>query len=81
MLADANLPIRYWAEAVFTAVYLLNRSPTKALRGVTPEEIWSGSKPNVAHLKVFGCETSTCSKGKSKKMGHEVQEMYISRLL
>src|SRR5438046_4492284 len=30
MLHDASLGARFWAEAVSTAVYLLNRSPTRA---------------------------------------------------
>lgn len=41
-------------EAVSTAVYILNKCPNKRLDGVTPEEAWSGSRPSVAHLKVFG---------------------------
>ena len=36
-------------------VYLLNRSPTKAVWSRTPYEAWHGSKPDVSHLKVFGC--------------------------
>ncbi|WVZ90458.1 hypothetical protein U9M48_036759 [Paspalum notatum var. saurae] len=36
-------------------VYILNRSPTKALNGKTPYEAWHGRKPAVSHLRVFGC--------------------------
>jgi len=39
---------------VRTAVYLLNRSPTKALNNITPFEAWHGVKPKVSHLKIFG---------------------------
>ena len=38
MLADSKLPHEFWAEALSTAVYLRNRSPTKALQKVTPCE-------------------------------------------
>lgn len=38
------------------AVYILNRVPTRALTGVTPYEAWSKKKPQVAHIKVFGCK-------------------------
>uniref|UniRef100_A0A803LBQ0 Reverse transcriptase Ty1/copia-type domain-containing protein n=1 Tax=Chenopodium quinoa TaxID=63459 RepID=A0A803LBQ0_CHEQI len=31
-----------------------NRSPTKSLKNVTPQEAWSGWKPSVSHLRVFG---------------------------
>ncbi|KRX83384.1 Retrovirus-related Pol polyprotein from transposon TNT 1-94 [Trichinella sp. T6] len=55
MLIDANLSPDLWAEAVGTANYLQNRCTTKALRKMIPEEAWSGRKPNLAHLKVFGC--------------------------
>jgi transposase InsO family protein len=32
MLKGKGLPNMFWAEAVATAVYLLNRSPTKAVK-------------------------------------------------
>jgi len=40
---------------VSTAVYVLNRSPTKSLEGITPYEAWYGKKQGVGHLRVFGC--------------------------
>jgi hypothetical protein len=45
----------FWGEVVVTAVYILNRSPTKALNGRTSYEAWHGRKPTVSHLRVFGC--------------------------
>lgn len=38
-----------------TAVYILNRSPTKSLDGKTPFEAWFGRKPGVRHFRTFGC--------------------------
>lgn len=55
MLADSKLPHRFWAEALSTMVYLRNRSPTKALEGITPYEAWSGTTPDVSFLRIFGC--------------------------
>ena len=55
MLADARLPHHFWAKALSTAVYLRNRSPTIAVEGKTPFEACTGQKPNVGHLRVFGC--------------------------
>ena len=57
MLIDAHLPHKFWTEALSTAVYtyLRNRSPTKAVEDKTPYEAWSGDRPNVKHLRVFGC--------------------------
>ena len=54
MLQHRSVPNKFWAEAVFTAVYLLNRSPTQVIKGKTPEEAWSCRKPKINHLKVFG---------------------------
>ncbi|KAK2403406.1 putative mitochondrial protein [Trifolium repens] len=54
MLKEKNLPHNFWGEAVSTACYVLNRSPTKKLNKVQ-EAIWSGHTPSVKHLRVFGC--------------------------
>ena len=54
MLKGKNLPKEFWGEAVTTATYILNRCPTKKLERITPEECWSGVKPSLSHLKVFG---------------------------
>lgn len=54
LMFEKNVPKEFWAEAVNTAVYLLNRLPTKALDKKTPFEAWYGVKPDVTHLKVFG---------------------------
>ena len=55
MLGYSKLPHKFWAEALSTAVYLRNRSPTKAVEEMTPFEAWVGEKPNVGHLRTFGC--------------------------
>ena len=55
MLADTKLPHMFWAEALATAVYLRNRSPTKAVERMTPFEAWNGEKPKLDHLRTFGC--------------------------
>lgn len=55
MLNDAKMNGAFWVEVVITAVYLLNRAPTKAREGMTLEEAWIGVKPSISHLRVFGC--------------------------
>ena len=55
MLKGKELPNSFWAEAVSSVVYILNQSPTKAVRDKTPFEAWHGRKPVVSQLKVFGC--------------------------
>ena len=54
MLKSKHLPKEFWAEAVDTTVYLSNRSPTRSVWGKTPQEAWSGRKPRISHLRVFG---------------------------
>ena len=55
MMNEKGLPKYFWAEAVHTAVHILNRCPTKSLKDKTPVEAWSGIKPSVSHFKIFGC--------------------------
>lgn len=69
MLQDAGLPRAYWGEAVSTAIYLKNLSPTHALKNKIPEEIWTGKKVNLRHLRVFGCQAHVLiPKEKRKKL-------------
>ena len=44
---------------VVNAVYLRNRSPARALGSKTPFLFWHGEKPDVKHLRVFGCVAHT----------------------
>ena len=47
MLSQAGVPNNYWAEAVATAAYLRNRTPTRSFKTkTTPFERWYGKKPN-----------------------------------
>ncbi|KAL6338345.1 hypothetical protein AAG906_018715 [Vitis piasezkii] len=55
MLSEKQVPKNFWPEAVNWTAHVLNRSPTLAVKGVTPEEAWSGVKPNVDYFRVFGC--------------------------
>lgn len=56
MLIDCELPVTLWAEAIKTAVYIRNRSPSKPIGDVTPFELWFGRKPAVGHFRRFGCK-------------------------
>lgn len=49
------MPTWFWGEAVTTAVYILNRGPTKIVVGMTPYEAWCKRKPVVHHLQTFCC--------------------------
>jgi hypothetical protein len=56
MLSGVGLGQEFWAEAVGTACYLVNRSPSSVLGDKTPQEVWTGKEPSLTHLKVFGCD-------------------------
>ena len=54
-MAQAGLSEKFWEEAVATA-YLRSRIVTRSLKeNMTPYEKWYDWKPNLAHLRVFGC--------------------------
>jgi len=57
LLADAKLPMSFWGDAVRTAQFLRNRTPTRTLTGFqTPYEAMNGKKPDLSDLRVWGCE-------------------------
>ena len=55
MMLDCQLPSILWAEAINTANYLHAQSPTAANKGMTPYQKLYGRKPEVSHLRRFGC--------------------------
>lgn len=57
--ARCMLSKELWAEAIATAAYIVNRSPTKAIDCRTPFEMWSGKKLDISHIKIFGSEVMT----------------------
>ena len=68
MRLHAGLPKTFWADAVSTAAYLINRGPSVPMEFKLPEEVWSGKEVKFSHLKVFGCvsyvhvDSDACSK-------------------
>lgn len=56
MMYDAKLPVKFWAEAVCTAAYIVNRLPFSGGKK-SPEELWTGRKPDLSNIRVFGCKS------------------------
>jgi len=54
MLYTANVSLQYWDEAFSYAVHIRSLSATTGLNGVVPYEAWTGHKPDVSYLQVFG---------------------------
>ena len=77
MLSHSNLPNKFWAEAVATAAYLRNRTTTSANEEqLTPFEKWYGHKPNISHLRVFGCAAySHVPNTERRKLDKKAQRM------
>ena len=57
-----------------TAVYLLNRCPTKALDNITPFEAYSGRKPSIAYMRIFG---ALCYVHVSKGLRHKFESKSV----
>jgi hypothetical protein len=55
MMCDQDLPTSLWEEATSTAIYIQNTSPHAIMGEKTPEEAFTGKKPKVGHLRIFGC--------------------------
>ncbi|GJY99355.1 retrovirus-related pol polyprotein from transposon TNT 1-94 [Tanacetum coccineum] len=55
MLADSLLPIPFWAEAVNTACYVLNRVLVTKPQNKTPYELLIGKSPSISFMRPFGC--------------------------
>ena len=55
MMCDQDLPTSLWVEAVGTVVYVQNRCDHAILDQKTLEEVFTGEKPDVGHLRIFGC--------------------------
>ncbi|WJX96077.1 hypothetical protein P8452_77325 [Trifolium repens] len=55
MMSHADLPNSFWGHALLTAAYTLNRVPSKKV-DKTPYEIWSGKRPHMSYMKIWGCE-------------------------
>eukprot|EP00253_Pinus_taeda_P009850 PITA_09850 len=56
MLQFKGISLNFWAEAINCENYIVNRTPTKVLMNIAPEEAWSSIKPYVSHFRVFGSE-------------------------
>ena len=54
MIEAKTLPPKFWDKDIKYASYIYNRFPHKQLEGMTPFESWSGHKPDVTHLRIFG---------------------------
>jgi len=64
MLNEYDMPKYFWVDAVSTTCYVLNRMLIRPILKISPYELFKGRKPNVAHLKIFGCKCFVLNNGK-----------------
>ena len=55
MMSQSDLSICIWGYPLETAPFLLNRVPSKSVKK-TPYEMWTGKRPSLSFLKIWGCE-------------------------
>nr|GEU55121.1 retrovirus-related Pol polyprotein from transposon TNT 1-94 [Tanacetum cinerariifolium] len=58
MLADLFLPNTFWAEAVSTACYVLNRVLVTKPQNKTPYELLTSKIPIISYIRPFGCHVT-----------------------
>nr|GEY33146.1 hypothetical protein [Tanacetum cinerariifolium] len=58
MLADSVLPNTFWAEAVSTTCYVLNRVLVTKPQNKTPYELLTGKIPTISYIRPFGCHVT-----------------------
>lgn len=56
LIHSKNLSLNFWAEAVNTTVYVLNRTGRSPIKGKTSYELWYNKKPEINHFRIFGTE-------------------------
>src|ERR1700678_4098222 len=77
MLHASGLPKFLWGEAIKHAIYLKNRTFTKALNGITPYKAFYGTKPNLRGLPEFKCKVWVHTTDGSKLDGRSVEGKWV----
>jgi hypothetical protein len=82
MIIAKNLPAFLWDEAVAHTTYLRNQVRTCALEhGETPHEVWNKWKPNISHLREFGCDVWVLDEDKTKSKLAPKSKMILTRYM
>jgi len=64
LLNETKLPKYFWANVVSTICYTLNKVLIRPIVKKNPYELYNGKKPNISHLRVFGCKCFVLNNGK-----------------
>ena len=55
-MEQEKLPIFFWGHTLRTAIYILNRVPSKSIPS-TPYELWKGATLDLNLMRSWGCAT------------------------
>ncbi|KAK8640458.1 hypothetical protein V6N13_008211 [Hibiscus sabdariffa] len=55
MVSHIDLPTSFWGYALETTAFTLNCVPSKLVQK-TPHEMWTGRRPNMSFIRVWGCQ-------------------------
>jgi len=58
ILSEVSLPKYFWADDVSIACYVMNRVLIRPILKKIPYELFNVRKPNIGHLKLFGCKST-----------------------
>lgn len=75
-MLESDIPCFLWAEIINASAYIRNRCPTNLNNMKTPEELWTGKKPCVKHLRQIGCKAYVLNK-RSKSKWEARSDEYI----
>ena len=77
MISYANLPISFWGYALEITQYLMNLVPSKVI-STTPKELWTGRKPSLGHVRIWGSPTHVLKRDPSKLEARSEGGMFVS---
>ena len=67
MLSHSGLPKIFWGDAVLYAIHIRNRCLASVDDSRSPYELWTGKKPDLSHIRVFGCDAYMHVKDSDRK--------------
>jgi hypothetical protein len=78
MLDEYKTPDRFWAEAINTACYSINRLYPHRILKKTSYELFTGKKPNVSYFRVFGSKCFILiNRGRKSKFAPKAIEGFL----
>jgi hypothetical protein len=78
MLDEYKTPERFWAEAINTACYSINRLYLHRILKKTSYELLTGKKPNVSYFRIFGSKCFILVKrGRKSKFAPKAVEVFL----